>query len=98
MALMKRKIKMLGLAAGIATAFYSCPLAARDKGPAESGGLSVSLTVPERELLQAVQDVAADGIIQGSQEYNKDEYVAGAEVADSTTAFPKWTGTGQVLL
>ncbi len=59
--------------------------------------MSVTLPVPERELLQAVQDVAADGIIQGSREYNKDEYVGGAEVADSTPVFPKWTGTGQAF-
>jgi hypothetical protein len=95
---MNRKIQVLGAAAGCALALLvAAPLAARDKGTAESGGLSVNLPVPERELLQAVQDVAADGIIQGSQEYNKDEYVGGAEVADSTTAFPKWTGTGQAF-
>ena len=60
-------------------------------------GLSVSVPVTEPQLLQAVQDVAADGIIQGSKEYNKDEYIAGAEAADSTPVFPKWTGSGQVF-
>jgi hypothetical protein len=75
----------------------AAPLVARDKASQESGGLSVSVPVSARELLQVVQDVASDGIIQGSKEYNKDEYVAGAEIADSTTAFPKWTGAGQVF-
>ena len=60
-------------------------------------GLQVSVPATEQELLQAVQDVVADGIIQGSKEYNKDEYVGGAEAADSTRAFPKWTGSGQVF-
>jgi hypothetical protein len=74
-------------------------LAAGEKSPQESygGGLSVSVPVGEKELLQAVEDVAADGIIQGSKEYNKDEYIAGAEVANSTPAFPNWTGAGQVF-
>src|SRR4029077_19030758 len=57
----------------------------------------VKVPLPEQQLLQAVQDVVADGIIQGSKEYNKDEYISGAEAADSTHVFPKWTGPGQVF-
>lgn len=60
-------------------------------------GLSVSVPATEKELLQAVEDVVADGIIQGSKEYNKDEYVAGAEAVQSVRVFPKWTGAGQVF-
>jgi Bacterial SH3 domain len=74
------------------------PSCARGKSTESYGmGLSVSIPASESELLQAVQDVAADGIIQGSKEYNKDEYVGGAEVADTTPAFPKWTGAGQAF-
>ncbi len=73
-------------------------LHARGKSTESYGmGLSVSVPAPEPELLQAVQDVASDGIIQGSKEYNKDEYVAGADAVDSTQVFPKWTGAGQVF-
>jgi hypothetical protein len=77
----------------------SVPAFARGKSKAESygGGLMVSVPAVEQELLQAVQDVAADGVIQGSKEYNKDEYVAGAEAADNTSVFPKWSGPGQVF-
>ena len=60
-------------------------------------GLSISVPAAEQELLQAVQDVVSDGIIQGSKEYNKDEYIAGAKAADKTSVFPKWTGPGQVF-
>jgi len=60
-------------------------------------GLNVSVPASERDVLQAVQDVAADGIIQGSKEYNKDEYVGGADAADTTSVFPKWTGDGQAF-
>ena len=74
-------------------------LHARTKPSAESygAGLSVSVPVTEPVLVQAVEDVASDGIIQGSKEYNKDEYVSGAETAASTPVFPKWTGPGQVF-
>lgn len=74
------------------------PLHARGKS-AESYGMGVNVSVPasEPELVQAVQDVVSDGIIQGSKEYNKDEYVSGAEAADSSPAFPHWTGGGRAF-
>ena len=59
--------------------------------------MSVSVPSSERDVLQAVEDVATDGIIQGSKEYNKDEYVGGAEAVGSTPVFPKWTGPGQAF-
>jgi hypothetical protein len=80
--------------------FTSLWLDARSKAPQDTdaaAGLSVSVPANERDLLQAVQDVSADGIIQGTAEYNKDEYIAGADAVDSTTAFAKWTGAGQVF-
>ena len=60
-------------------------------------GLSISVPATEQELLQTVQAVVGDGIIEGSREYNKDEYIAGAKAADQTSVFPKWTGPGQVF-
>jgi Skp family chaperone for outer membrane proteins len=82
----------------LVAALCACPIYAKSK-PAEDygGGLSVSVPASQSELLQAVQDVVADGIIQGSKEYNKDEYISGAEAVASTRVFPKWTGSGQVF-
>ena len=60
-------------------------------------GLTVNVPASEAEVLQAVQDVVADGIIQGSKEYNKDEYISGAEAADSSVLFAKWSGPGRVF-
>jgi hypothetical protein len=96
---MKREIRLVLLVLGFTSVLCIPLLFARDTSPQENygGGLSVSVPVSEKELLQAVEDVAADGIIQGSKEYNKDEYVAGAEVADTTPVFSKWTGAGQVF-
>jgi hypothetical protein len=72
---------------------------ARNKNSTETFGAGLTVNVPaiESEVLQAVQDVVADGIIQGSKEYNKDEYISGAEAADSTKVFPKWEGPGRAL-
>ncbi len=82
----------------ISVSFSARELSAKTKQAEDyGGGLSVSVPVTEQELLQAVQDVIADGIIQGSKEYNKDEYISGAEAASETRVFPKWTGAGEVF-
>ncbi len=75
------------------------PIHSRNRSPEKTygAGLMVSVPATEAELTQAVQDVVADGVIQGSKEYNKDEYISGAEAADSTIVFPRWNGAGQVF-
>jgi hypothetical protein len=46
---------------------------------------------------QAVEDVVQNGIIRGSKEYNKDEYITGAKALPSSRAFPAWTDGGKVF-
>jgi len=72
---------------------------AREKSAPQDYGAGLTLRVPvsEQELLQAVEDVAQDGIIQGTKEYNRDEYISGAVVADNTPVFGKWSGPGRVF-
>lgn len=79
--------------------FAVIPAMARGKSPDRDYGLGLTIRVPvsEPELLQAVEDVADDGIIQGTKEYNKDEYISGAEIAESTRAFERWLGSGRVF-
>ena len=60
-------------------------------------GLIVNVPMPEREVEQAVEDVAQNSIIRGTKEYNKDEYIAGAVQATSTSVFPAWTEEGKVF-
>lgn len=75
----------------------SLKVSAKGKHEDYGGGVTTKLSVAEPVLLQAVEDVVADGIIQGSKEYNKDEYITGAEAANDTALFPKWSGPGKVF-
>lgn len=71
---------------------------ARDKNGVQYGsGLIVNVPFPESEVTQVVQDVVQNGIIRGTKEYNKDEYVSGAASAASTRVFPAWTEGGKVF-
>jgi len=74
------------------------PLHAREKDKTDYGaGLIVNIPLPESEVAQVVADVAQNGIIQGTKEYNKDEYVKGAEATASSRLFPEWTDGGHVF-
>jgi len=60
-------------------------------------GLIVSLPFPETEVVQVVQDLVQNGIIRGTKEYNRDEYVSNATAESSTRAFSAWTGDGKAF-
>ena len=60
-------------------------------------GLIVNVPMPEAEVTQAVEDVTQNGIIRGTKEYNKDEYITGAAPAASSRLFPAWTDGGKVF-
>ena len=89
----------LFLVAGVAILWLGIlPAQGREKDGIQYGaGLIVNVPMPEAEVTQAVDDVVRNGIIRGTKEYNKDEYVAGADVATSTRAFPAWTEGGKVF-
>jgi hypothetical protein len=73
-------------------------LGAREKEGFQYGaGLIVNIPFPESEVSQVVQDVVQNGIIRGTKEYNKDEYVAGANAESSVRVFPAWTEGGKVF-
>ena len=74
------------------------PLAGRDKEKLAYGeGLIVNLPVPESEVAQVVEDVAENGVIRGTKEYNKDEFVSGAKAATGSHVFPPWNEGGRVF-
>jgi hypothetical protein len=72
------------------------PLSARKKDALQYGaGLIMNVPFPESEVAQVVEDVAQSGIIRGTKEYNKDEYIAGAVGANSTKVFPEKAEPGE---
>ena len=60
-------------------------------------GLIVNVPLPPDEVTPVVSDLAQNGIIRGTKEYNKDQYISGAEAASSSTLFPEWTDGGKVF-
>jgi hypothetical protein len=73
-------------------------VSAREKNATHYGiGLIVNLPYPEAEVVQVVQEVVQNGIIRGTKEYNKDEYLGGAESATTTHAFQPWTEGGKAF-
>jgi hypothetical protein len=73
-------------------------LPAREKDSTSYGmGLVVNVPFPESEVAQVVQDVIQNGVIRGTKEYNKDEYITGATPVTSTPVFAEWTEGGKVF-
>jgi hypothetical protein len=89
--------RSLALALSLLTAALPS-LQAREKDKLPYGeGLIVNVPYPEPVVEQVVRDVVQNGLIRGTKEYNKDEYVSGAQAADSTRVFPAWTQGGKVF-
>ncbi len=74
------------------------PLPARQKDNASYGdGLIMSVPFPESEVAHVIEEVVQNGIIRGTKEYNKDEYVSGAVAANSTKVFPEKPESGTTV-
>jgi hypothetical protein len=74
------------------------PLDGRGKDKLSYGeGLIVNIPMPESEVAQVVEDIAQNGVIRGTKEYNKDEFVSGAKAATSSRIFPVWNEGGKVF-
>ena len=99
----RRRSDIAAVFAGFVLALYvaaACVpnLQAREKdGILYGAGLIVSVPFSENEVCQVVQETVQNGIIRGSKEYSKDEYISGAEAASSTRVFPSWTEGGKVF-
>jgi hypothetical protein len=74
------------------------PLAGREKEKLSYGeGLIVNIPLPVSEVQQVVEEVTQNGIIRGTKEYNKDEFVSGAKASTSSHVFPAWTEAGKIF-
>jgi hypothetical protein len=69
----------------------------REKDSAQYGaGLIVNIPFPEAEVEKVIEEVIQNGIIRGTKEYNKDEYISGANPVTSTKVFPDPVEGGKV--
>lgn len=90
---------ILGVTLALGLTAWPPGLAAREKKDATQYGMGFigNLPFPEAEVSRVVQEIVQNGMIRGTKEYNKDEFVSGAEVATSTPVFPAWTEGGKVF-
>src|ERR1700728_618181 len=95
----QRSAAMLWKIGFILTFFLAAlPLPAREKDAIQYGmGLVVNVPFPEAEVVQSVQDVVQNGIIRGTKEYNKDEFITGATAESASHSFPECTEGGKVF-
>lgn len=74
------------------------PLYGREKDTTQYGaGLIVNLPMPEPDVVQVVKEVIQNGIIRGSKEYDREQYITGAVEATATRGFPEWQEGGKVF-
>jgi polyhydroxyalkanoate synthesis regulator phasin len=74
------------------------PLAGREKDKLPYGeGLIVNIPVPVSEVEQVVEEIAQNGVIRGTKEYNKDEFISGAKAASSSRVFPPRNEGGKIF-
>jgi hypothetical protein len=60
-------------------------------------GLIVNIPLAPSEVEQVVTDISQNGLIRGSKEYNKDEFISGAKPSSSSAVFPSWNEGGKVF-
>jgi len=92
-------LRFLTLCLLTAVAFFPVPLPGRDKKDAVQYGAGLIVNVPssEADVVKAVEEVVQNGMIRGTKEYSKDEYLSGATVATDSRLFPAWTEGGKVF-
>jgi hypothetical protein len=94
----RQKSTLILITIVVALWFAIPALQAREKDTTQYGaGLIVNVPFPMADVTHAVNDVIQSGIIRGSKEYDREEYVTGAEVATSVRGFPAWQEGGTVF-
>lgn len=87
-----------GVALLLTLSLAAFALPRREKDGAQYGsGLILNVPFPEAEVSEVVQEIVQNGIIRGTKEYNKDQYLSGAAAASSTRLFSERTESGKVF-
>jgi hypothetical protein len=98
--ILKTRVPSLICAIGICLLLCAAAFAlpGRKKEAVQYGtGLTVNVELPPDEVTRVVDEVVQNGIIRGSKEYSKDEYITGATAAKTTSVFPEWMEGGKVF-
>jgi hypothetical protein len=99
--ILKHRVPTLMCVAGIGiflcAGAYALPGRKKKEAVEYGTGLIVNLDLNGDEVTRVVGEVVQNGIIRGSKEYSKDEYIVGAAAAKSTSVFPEWTEGGNVF-
>jgi hypothetical protein len=68
-------------------------------GRTEKSGhsLTIDLPSPSAKVVKVVEQVAGDGIIHGTSQYEREKTITDATVATSSDAFEPWEGPSQVF-
>lgn len=84
---------------GVSILLSVLPLSARNKKDALQYGMGLIVNVPasEADVLKAVGEVAQNGMIRGTKEYAKDQFVGGATEVNDCRLFAPWTDGGKVF-
>ena len=81
--------------------FFVCCLMAGALASAASRSrsecFSIALPAPYDRVLEAIREVSSDAVIHGAAQYESETGIQGASAADSSPAFPQWTGSGVAL-
>lgn len=94
----RSSMKSLTISLSLLFFIVALPLLAREKDTTPYGeGLIVNVPFPQAEVAQVVEEITQNGLIRGTKEYNKDEYITDAAPATSTKVFPAWTEGGKVF-
>lgn len=89
---------LAGIALVLTISLAAFALPRREKDASQYGsGLILNVPFPEAEVSQVVQEIVQNGIIHGTKEYTKDQYLSGAAAASSTRLFSERTESGKVF-
>jgi hypothetical protein len=91
-------IALLQIVTILVLSLTTIALPSRQKDKAFYGeSLIISVPFPESEVAHVLDEVTQSGIIRGTKEYNKDEYISGAVAVQSTKVFPEKTAAGETV-
>jgi hypothetical protein len=89
--------KIVGVLASLLLFSAICGASTRKDVRESPNALQVLVNSPLKDVVQAVQEVAGDQVVYGTQSYQREKNLTGAHRAENATAFGSYSGSGTVL-